>query len=130
MDGMVNIGELSINVVNRDKPKMLRGLGQKWHRSGYRVSRLPCHGHATLPADREHLTHSWQPCGTWEARIAPFAGKEGKPQGPPKVVRVWGWEKANAILSWNGYGLRLLYRQHDPTRKRADFPAVWMDERT
>ena len=29
MDGMVNTGELSINVVTRGKPKMLRGLGQK-----------------------------------------------------------------------------------------------------
>ena len=29
MDGMVNIGELSINVVTSGKPKMLRGLGQK-----------------------------------------------------------------------------------------------------
>jgi hypothetical protein len=28
MDGMVNICELSINVVRRNKPKMLRGLGQ------------------------------------------------------------------------------------------------------
>jgi len=35
------------------------------------------------------------------------------------AVRVEGWEKANAVLSWNGYGL-----QHHPTRKRADFPAV------
>ena len=29
MDGMVNIGELSIHVVTSGKPKMLRGLGQK-----------------------------------------------------------------------------------------------------
>ena len=29
MDGMVNIGELSINVVTSGKPKMLRGLGHK-----------------------------------------------------------------------------------------------------
>jgi hypothetical protein len=28
MDGMVNTGELSINVVKSDKPKMLRGLSQ------------------------------------------------------------------------------------------------------
>jgi hypothetical protein len=28
MDGRVNIGELSINVVRRNKPKMLRGLSQ------------------------------------------------------------------------------------------------------
>jgi len=29
MDGMVNTGELLLNVVRRNKPKMLRGLGQK-----------------------------------------------------------------------------------------------------
>jgi len=39
------------------------------------------------------------------------------------VVRVWGWEKAKAVLERDGYGW-----QHHPTRKRADFPAVWMDE--
>ena len=35
------------------------------------------------------------------------------------AVRVWGWEKAKAVLSWDGYGL-----EHHPARKRADFPAV------
>jgi hypothetical protein len=35
------------------------------------------------------------------------------------TARVWGWEKANAAPERDGYGL-----QHDPTRKRADFPAV------
>jgi hypothetical protein len=29
MDGMVNTCELSLNVVMRDKPKMLRGVSQK-----------------------------------------------------------------------------------------------------
>src|SRR6516162_8129668 len=35
------------------------------------------------------------------------------------AVRVWGWEKATAVLEWGGYGW-----QHDPARKRADCPAV------
>ena len=39
-------------------------------------------------------------------------------------MRVEGWEKANAALSWGGYGLRQEYWQYHPTRKRADFPAV------
>jgi hypothetical protein len=119
MDGMVNTGELSIHVVTSGKPKMLRGLGQKRHRSGYRVLSLPCHGHATLPANREHLTRRCQPCGTWQARIAPAAKKGGKPSGGPMAVQVWGWEKAPAVLEWDGDGL-----QHHPARKRADFPAV------
>ena len=29
MNGMVNLGERLINVVTRNKPKMLRGLSQK-----------------------------------------------------------------------------------------------------
>jgi hypothetical protein len=64
-DGMVHRRELSINVVMSTKPKMLTGLSQTGHWSGYRVSRIPCHGHTTLPAEREHLTRPCQPCGTW-----------------------------------------------------------------
>ena len=51
--------------------------------------------------------------------VSLLLGREEKPQGQPMAVRVGGWEKANAALSWDGYGL-----QHHPTRKRADFPAV------
>ena len=39
-------------------------------------------------------------------------------------MRVWGWEKAKAVLERDGYGL-----QHHPTRKRADFPAVSRHEK-
>src|SRR5919109_166483 len=46
-------------------------LEPKRHWSGYRVSIISCHGHPTLPAEREHLTRPCQPGGTWEARIAP-----------------------------------------------------------
>jgi hypothetical protein len=35
------------------------------------------------------------------------------------AMRVWGWEKAQAALSWGGDGV-----PHHPTRKRADFPMV------
>ena len=99
MDGMVNTGELSRHVVKGDKPKMLTGLSHKGTVARDRDCPLPCHGHAMLPAHREHLTHSCQPCGTWEARIAPFVRKGGKPQGQLMAVRVWGWEKAKAVLS-------------------------------
>ena len=37
---------------------------------------------------------------------------------------VGGWEKATAVLSWDGYGLSQGYRPQDPTRTRADCPAV------
>jgi hypothetical protein len=98
-------------------------LGPTGHRSGYRVVLFPCHGHGTLLAHREHLTRHCQPGGTWEARLTPSL-KGGKPSGPPTAVRVGGWEKAQAVLERDGDGL-----QHHPTRQRADFPAVWMDER-
>jgi hypothetical protein len=39
------------------------------------------------------------------------------------AVRVEGWEKAKATLSWGGDGLRPI-GQHHPPRKRADFPTV------
>src|SRR5712691_10797308 len=71
MDGMVNPCERSINVVKGNKPKMLRGLSHKGTVAGYRDCPLPCHGHAMLPAHRAHLTRPCQPCGTWQARIAP-----------------------------------------------------------
>src|SRR5712692_1083343 len=41
MDGMVNTCELSINVVKRHKPKMLRGLSQKGNVAGTGVHSSP-----------------------------------------------------------------------------------------
>jgi hypothetical protein len=49
----------------KEQAKDADRLDPKWGCSGYRVSLIPCHGHPTLPANREHLTHSCQPCGTW-----------------------------------------------------------------
>ena len=72
-------------------------LGPKRHWSGYRVLPFPCHGHPTLPAHREHLTRHGQPCGTWEARLAP-SGKGGRSSDQPMARRVGEWEKANAVL--------------------------------
>jgi hypothetical protein len=56
MDGMSNIGELLINVVNKDKPKVLKGLDQKVRGmvkalyNRFRQSMIP-------PAERQALTH-------------------------------------------------------------------------
>ena len=58
MDGMANPGERSINIVIDNKPKVLEGLSQKGHCSGYKASPLPCHGHHTLPVDRARLPHA------------------------------------------------------------------------
>ena len=40
MEGMVNTGELSINVVMSNEPKMLPGLGQKGTVAGTRTPRF------------------------------------------------------------------------------------------
>jgi hypothetical protein len=51
MDGRVNIGELSINVVNRDKPKMLIGLGQNGTVAG-----TGSHGYPVMDTQRYRRT--------------------------------------------------------------------------
>src|SRR5262245_54737074 len=56
--------------------------------------------------------------------VLPLPREGGKPSGQPKAVRVEGWEKAKAALSWGGYGLRPWFGQHHPPRQRADFPTV------
>src|SRR5215470_13943549 len=56
--------------------------------------------------------------------VLPLPREGGKPSGQPKAVRVEGWEKAKAALSWGGYGLRPWSGQYHPPRKRADFPTV------
>ena len=55
MGGMATPGERSIHLVTENKPKVLRGLSQQGHCSGYKESSLPCHGQYTLPVDRARL---------------------------------------------------------------------------
>ena len=45
MEGMANLGELSINVVKNNKLNDAKGLEPIRHRGGHRVSGLLCHGH-------------------------------------------------------------------------------------
>src|SRR5215471_10541057 len=56
MDGMVNTGELSINVVRRDKPKMLRGLSQ----NGTVAGTGSCH-YPVMDTQRYRRTESTSP---------------------------------------------------------------------
>jgi len=56
MDGMVNTCELSINVVTRGKPKMLRGLGQK----GTGAGTGSCH-YLVMDIPRSRRTESTSP---------------------------------------------------------------------
>ena len=65
MDGMVNTGELSINVVKRNKPKMRTGLSQKGTVAGTGVCQFPVMDTQRYRPNREYLTRPCQPCGTW-----------------------------------------------------------------
>ena len=56
MDGMVNSGELSINVVTTNKPKMLRGLGQKGTGAGTGSQTYP-----VMDSQRSRRTESTSP---------------------------------------------------------------------
>ncbi len=56
MDGMVNVCELLINVVNRDKPKMLTGLRQNGTVAG-----TGSHGSPVMDTQRYRRTESTSP---------------------------------------------------------------------
>ena len=68
--GMANEGELLLNVVIDNKPKMLRGLNQKV-RERLRSSHFFLTQTTLPPAERQSLTHAWYICGTWETGYAP-----------------------------------------------------------
>ena len=91
LSGTVNKSKVSINVVTRDKRKMLLRLGQngKWSGIGVPNSSI---ADAVPPAKRHNLTHS----DTHTQRGKPvvllkgFYTLEGsKPQGEPKGLREW-----------------------------------------
>ena len=121
MDGMVNTCELSINVVTTSKPKMLTGLSQNGTGAGT-GSRHTLSWTANAPGEQRAphpslstLQNVASPyCSFLKGReaVRPTNGDAGmgvgKSEGRPVVGRI-----------------RVA---HHPTRKRADFPAVWMDE--
>ena len=67
MDGMVNTGERSINVVTTSKPKMLRGLSQKGTGAGTGSQTYP-----VMDTQRSRRTESTSP-------ILVNLGERGKP---------------------------------------------------
>ena len=86
MDGMVNTRAPSLNVVIRNKPKMLTGLHQKGRSTAWRLILAP----------------SWAPTATGEQRapnpsvsftrntVSPYHSSQevGTPQGEPTALRV------------------------------------------
>jgi hypothetical protein len=87
---MGNTCESPINVVKRNKPKMLTGLDQK---VCGQVQAMPAHLTRTFapPAERRTLTHF----GTNAERGKPvvlsskLSARKGAPQGKPTGLRVW-----------------------------------------
>jgi hypothetical protein len=58
VEGMVNPGELSLNAVRTNQPKMLSGWSQKGQVAGNGGSPFLRHGPRPLPANRENLNPS------------------------------------------------------------------------
>ena len=85
---MVNRCELLINVVNKDKPKMLTGLGQNGKGSGMDAPNSSIVDDAP-PAERQDLTHT----GTCTER--------GKPVGLPDIRE----SEPQGALMGRGYGM-------------------------
>ena len=85
MDGMVNKCELSINVVMSTKPKMLTGLSQKGTGAGTGSRQYP-----VMDTQRYRRRESTSP-------VLVNLAERGKPVWPI-AMRVWGWEKAKAVL--------------------------------
>jgi len=85
MDGMVNTRELSINVVMSNKPKMLTGLSQKGTVAGTGSRSYP-----VMDTQRYRRRESTSP-------VRVNLVERGKPV-LPMAMRVWGWEKAKAVL--------------------------------
>ncbi len=70
---MVNESELLINVVNGNKPKMLRGLNQNGKWTGLRAT-SSLNEDVVPPAKRQHLTYS----GIYVERGKPLLFPSGK----------------------------------------------------
>jgi hypothetical protein len=124
LSGMGSTCKSLINVVKRNKPKVLVGLDQKV-RGQVRV--FPCNPTQTVvpPAERRTLTHP----GTNAERGKPAASLDiggSEPQGKPTGLRVWedGASECRSVMGRIEIESRSSSGQHDLTRKRADFHLV------
>jgi hypothetical protein len=70
VDGMANVGELPLNVVKANKPKVLTGLNQRV-RDGYGGIQFPPSETHTSPANRQGPNPSRHTSGTWKVRSPP-----------------------------------------------------------
>ncbi len=95
MSSMVNESELLINVVNGNKPKMLRGLSQKASGQDWKLQFLPIVDVAP-PAKRQNLTYS----GIYAERGKPvsFLSRKASRKASRERCGYGITEKANALL--------------------------------
>ncbi len=117
-------GELLINFVKSDKPKMLKGLNQKVY--SWLISSI-CGITRTqqLSEERQSLTRQCYLCGTWQTHISPE--RESNPQGKP--IGVWAWDGRESECRPVAGRIRIERKRHHPMRKHADFYLVLLYKR-
>ena len=100
MDGRVNPGERSINIVTDNKPKVLAGLSQKGTVAGTRaLPFLVMGGHAT---GGESAPHPFVVTETEHGNPVRLPGGKANRQVSRQACGYGRMEEAKAILSWSG----------------------------
>ena len=132
LSGMVNTREVPINVVTRDKRKMLLRLDQNGKWSGLDAPNSPS-ADVAPPAERHDLTHP----GTHTERGKPvvlpqevLSSRESRPQGEPMGLRVWedGLSECRSVIDLIGVALLVFKRRPSnitPRSLRAHFHPVF-----
>jgi hypothetical protein len=121
---MTNICEPVIKIVKSDKPKWLTGLSQKGKEA--RRSSPNCGlVDQSLPG-REQVSNPTYSL-RWNLETPYISHRESEPQGEPMGMREWDGTRSEcrSVMGWIGIES---YRQHHPTRKRADVCLVLYHE--
>ena len=94
---MANPGERLINIVNRNKPKVLKGLSQKATESAQGLCNV-LSGATGLPVDRARLTHSM--LLQWNMET-PYVSQKGKQpvRRAHRRAGMGGWKKRRPSCS-------------------------------
>lgn len=116
---MVNSGEALLNVVTKDKRKMLKRLDQKGTWSG---PEAPNSSGAVVapPAERRDLTHTVTVTERGKPVVSP-SGKAALARGADETVGKGGGSKRRPFC--NGADRGCAARQHHPTVKAGRLPS-------
>ena len=110
---MVNIRELLINVVNRDKPKMPIGLGQNGKGSGMDAPNSSI-ADDEPPAERQALTHTGTCTERGKPVVSPGLSRESEPQGTLKGLWVWDGGKSECLPVMGRIGVEPVVEDREP----------------